>query len=77
MNTNKPMEAEAGGEPLRVGNRYEFTHGPASSPERTMRGVLEEIDIESNTYTFRLDDGTAISLVDHELDGARLVAGGC
>lgn len=38
MDSNK--EAEARGE-LHVGDCYEFTHGPASAPERTMRGVLE------------------------------------
>jgi hypothetical protein len=42
-----------------------------------MRGVLEEIDTESSTYTFRLDDGDTISLVDHEVDGARQVSRGC
>lgn len=69
-------QAEARGE-LQVGDCYEFTHGPASAPERTMRGVLEEIDTVSNTYTFRLDDGSTISLVDHEVDGARHVPEGC
>lgn len=77
MNSDDAIEAEAGGEPLRVGNCYEFTHGPASSPERTMRGVLEEIDTESNTYSFRVEDGTTVSLVDHEVEGARHLPGGC
>ena len=56
---------------LTEGGHYEFTHGPASTQERTLRGVLEEFDPEANTYTFRLEDGTTVSLVDHEIDAVR------
>lgn len=63
----------AGNRGLHVGARYEFTHGPASAPQRTSVGVFEEYDARSNTYKFRLDDGSEVSLVDHEVDAARPV----
>ncbi|HUG31773.1 MAG TPA: hypothetical protein VMM14_02680 [Acidimicrobiia bacterium] len=64
-------EAVSNEDRLTEGGHYEFTHGPASTQERTLRGVLEEFDPEANTYTFRLEDGNTVSLVDHEIDAVR------
>ena len=70
--SEKHREPTVSGEDrLTEGGHYEFTHGPASTQERTLRGVLEEFDSEANTYTFRLEDGSTVSLVDHEIDAVR------
>lgn len=70
-------EVDSDGQPLQVGECYEVVQGPASSPERTSRGVLSDFDSEANTFTFRLDDGTEATLVGDELDGLRHVEEGC
>ena len=68
---------DADGDPLRVGDCYEVVHGPASAPERTSQGTLERFDQESNTYSFKLEDGSELSLVEDEIDGIRRQDGGC
>ena len=74
--SEKRREPTAPGEDrLTEGGRYEFTHGPASTQERTLRGVLVEFDPEANTYTFRLEDDSTVSLVDHEIDAVRRLDG--
>ena len=70
-------EVDSDGQPLRVGECYEVVYGPASSPERTGRGVLREFNSEAKTYTFQLEDGTEATLVGDELDGVRHVGQGC
>lgn len=77
-NENRTYEmVDTEGEPLRVGDCYEVVHGPASSPERTSTGTLEGFDTGSNTYTFRLEDGSELSVVEDEIDGIRRQEGGC
>lgn len=73
MTQNRDGEESVGQKGLFVGVRYEFTHGPASASQRISEGVLEEFDHRSATYTFRLDDGSQVELVDHEVDAARPV----
>lgn len=70
-------ETDEDGEPLRVGNCYEVVQGPASSPERTTKGVLVDIDLDAKTYTFELADGSRQSVADDEIDGIRHVEEGC
>lgn len=68
----EPRDSAVPGEQeMTVGDRYEFTYGPASARERTLRGVLEGFDPQANTYTFSLDDGSTVSLVDHEVGAVR------
>lgn len=62
---------------MEVGECYEFTHGPASHEGRKLRGVLEEIDETENSYTFRLEDGSQVSLVMREILAPKHVPGGC
>lgn len=70
-------ETDSDGQPLRVDNCYEVVHGPASSPERTRRGLLVDIDSEAKGYTFEVEDGRRMSLADDEIDGIRHVQEGC
>lgn len=77
-NENRTYElVDADGDPLQVGECYEVVHGPASSPERTSTGTLEDFDTRSNVYTFRLEDGSELSVVEDEIDGIRRRDGGC
>ena len=62
---------------MEQGECYEFSHGPTSHEGRKLRGVLEEIDEQQNTYRFRLGDGTRITLVMHEVQAPRHVPEGC
>lgn len=77
MNVDEHGQDFPGEDRLNLGDCYQITHGPASALERTSRGILEEVDPDTNTYTFRMEDGTRVSLVRHEIDDMRHVPEGC